>query len=93
VLSTTLNRVFYIKIRKDHRVLPKSCQIAIGITEDEVREIIGFMIQKTKEKKWGYIIQLLRISKKRGLQGTELVISEAHKGLLSTICKSFINTS
>ena len=37
--------VIYIKACKDPRVLSKSCHIAIGITEDGDREIIGFMIQ------------------------------------------------
>nr|WP_267811010.1 transposase [Staphylococcus aureus] len=31
--------------------------------------------------------------KERGLQGTELVISDAHKGLVSAIRKSFTNVS
>ena len=37
--------VLYIKVREYHRVLSKSCHIAIGITEGGNREIIGFMIQ------------------------------------------------
>lgn len=37
--------VLYIKVREDHRVLSKSCHIAIGITEDGDHEIISFMIQ------------------------------------------------
>lgn len=37
--------VIYIKIRENHRVVSKSCHIAIGISEDGEREIIGFMIQ------------------------------------------------
>lgn len=37
--------VVYIKVRVDHRVLSKSCHIAVGITEEGEREIIGFMIQ------------------------------------------------
>ncbi len=41
--------VVYIKIREDNRVLSKSCHIAIGMTEDGDREIIGFMIQKRRE--------------------------------------------
>ena len=37
--------VLYIKVRENHRVLSKSCHIALGITEEGEREIIGFMIQ------------------------------------------------
>ena len=32
-------------------------------------------------------------TKERGLQGTELIISDAHKGLVSAIRKSFTNAS
>ena len=44
-LSLSDDGCFYIKVREDHRVLSKSCHIAVGITEDGDREIIGFMIQ------------------------------------------------
>lgn len=37
--------VLYIKAREDHRVVSKSCHVAIGITETGEREIIGFVVQ------------------------------------------------
>ena len=44
--------VLYIKVR-ENRVLSKSCHIAIGITKDGDREIIGFMIQSGEsEETW-----------------------------------------
>ena len=83
--------VLYIKIREDNRVLSKSCHIAIGITEDGDREIIGFMIQNEEsDDTWSIFFEYL---KERGLRGTELVISDAHKGLVSAIRKSFTNAS
>ena len=70
--------VLYIKIREDNRVLSKSFHIAIGITKDGEREIIGFMIQNEEsEDTWSSFFEHL---KERGLQGTELIISDAHKG-------------
>ena len=73
--------VLYIKVREENRVLSKSCHIAIGITKDGDREIIGFMIQSGEsEETWTTFFEYL---KERGLQGTELVISDAHKGLVS----------
>ncbi|OOL49693.1 transposase, partial [Enterococcus faecium] len=67
------------------------CHIAIGITKDGDREIIGFMIQSGEsEETW---ITFFEYLKERGLQGTELVISDAHKGLVSAIRKSFTNAS
>jgi len=83
--------VLYIKIRENKRVLSKSCHIAIGITEDGDREIIGFMIQdEESDDTWSIFFDYL---KERGLQGTELIISDAHKGLISAIRKSFTNAS
>lgn len=83
--------VLYIDIREDHRVVSKSCHIAIGITKDDEREIIGFMIQnKESDETWSAFFDYL---KERGLQGTELVISDAHKGLVKAIKKSFTNTA
>ena len=48
-----LNDRLYIKVREENRVLSKSCHIAIGITKDGDREIIGFMIQSGEsEETW-----------------------------------------
>jgi putative transposase len=56
-----------------------------------VKIIIGFMIQSGEsEETWTTFFEYL---KERGLQGTELVISDAHKGLVSAIRKSFTNVS
>ena len=83
--------VLYLKVREDHRVLSKSCHIAIRITEDGEREVIGFMIQNEEsDDTWSIFFEYL---KERGLQGTELIISDAHKGLVSAIRKSFTNAS
>ena len=47
-----LTDVLYIKVREENRVLSKS-HIAIGITKDGDREIIGFMIQSGEsEETW-----------------------------------------
>ena len=44
--------VLYIKVREIESTL-KSCHIAIGITKDGDREIIGFMIQSGEsEETW-----------------------------------------
>ena len=83
--------VLYIKIRENHRVVSRSCHIAIGITKDGEREIIGFMIQnKESDETWSVFFEYLKF---RGLQGTELVISDAHKGLVKAIKESFTNAS
>lgn len=83
--------VIYIKIRENHRVVSKSCHIAIGISEDGEREIIGFMIQdQESDETWTLFFDYL---KTRGLEGVDMVISDAHKGLVNAIKKSFVNAS
>ena len=83
--------VVYIKVRENHRVVSKSCHIAIGITDDGQREIIGFMIQDGEsENTWSTFFESL---KKRKLSGVQLVISDAHKGLIAAVRKNFTNVA
>lgn len=83
--------VVYIKVREDHRVLSKSCHIALGITEEGEREILGFLLQNGEsEETWTVFFEQL---KSRGLSGTQLVISDAHAGLVTAIRKSFAGIS
>src|SRR5699024_5423921 len=57
--------VLYIKVREEHRVVSKSCHIAIGITAKGDREIIGMMIQNGEsESSWETFFDYL---KERGL--------------------------
>ena len=52
-LSLLNDRCTLYKVREENRVLSKSCHIAIGITKDGDREIIGFMIQSGEsEETW-----------------------------------------
>lgn len=83
--------VLYIKVREEHRVVSKSCHIALGITEEGEREIIGLMIQNGEsDASWSTFFDYL---KQCGLNGTELIISDAHAGLISSIRKSFPGAS
>lgn len=83
--------VLYIKARVDDRVISQSCHIAVGITEEGDRQVIGFMIQNEESHEtWTTFFDYL---KNRGLMGTKLVISDAHKGLVSAIQTSFTEAS
>lgn len=83
--------VFYIKIRENHCVVSKGCHIALGICEEGKREIIGYDIQGGEsEETWSNFFNYL---KRRGLTGVELVISDAHSGLVKSITKEFPNAS
>jgi len=71
--------VLYIKVREEYRVISKSCHIALGITEEGEREIIGLMIQNGEsDETWSTFFDYL---KERGLHGTQLIISDAHAGI------------
>ena len=69
--------VVYIKVREDHRVLSKSCHVAIGINEEGNREVLGLLILGGESfETWTRFFDYL---KQRGLSGVKLVISDAHK--------------
>lgn len=83
--------VLFIKVREDHRVLSKSCHIALGITGDGRREVLGHMIgDGEREDTWQTFFDQL---KSRGLSAVDLVISDAHAGLVSAAKKTFVGSS
>jgi transposase-like protein len=83
--------VMTVKVREHHRVLSKSCHIALGVSEAGNREILGFMIQDGESNDtWTNFFDYL---KNRGLTGIKLLISDAHKGLVSSIKTSFSKVS
>src|SRR5690625_343317 len=83
--------VLYLKVREEHRVVSKSCHVALGITAEGEREIIGLMIQNGEsDESWSTFFDYL---KERVPHGTELIISDAHAGLISAIRKSFAGAS
>lgn len=81
----------YIKVRENGRVRSKGLLIAKGVNEDGYREILGFQLSDSESKSsWGEFFSNL---KNRGLQNVDLVVSDDHKGLVSTIQKHFQDTS
>jgi transposase-like protein len=83
--------VIYIDVRENGKVISKSCHIAVGVSEKGTREILGFMIQGGEsEDSWTVFFDYL---KQRGLTGIKMIISDAHKGLVKAIKKSFTNVT
>lgn len=83
--------VLYIKVHENNRAVSKSCHIAIGFSESGEREVLGFLIKDGEsEQTW---IQFFEYLKERHLQGVKLIISDAHKGLVTAIKKEFTNVS
>ena len=81
----------YVKTREDHRVRSKALHIAIGINSDGIKEIIGFEVYDTeKTNTWKDFFEGL---KSRGLRNVDIVVSDAHKGLVEAIRECFSGSS
>ena len=81
----------YEKVREGGRVISKAVAIAIGITLDGKREVIGsWIINSENFEEWDDCIDSLI---ERGLKGVKYVVSDQNKGLKSAIEKRFQNVA
>ena len=81
----------YFKVRCGVRYESKALLIVAGIREDGLREILGASIADSEDS--GYWLTLFKSLKDRGLEGVELVISDAHKGIQKAVKSSFVGAS
>jgi putative transposase len=73
----------YLKVREGGRVVSVAVIVAVAVTTDGRREIVGLHIGPSEaEIFW---TDFLRDLVKRGLTGVKLVISDAHEGLKAAI--------
>jgi len=76
-----------LKVRRQKAVRSTTAMLAVGISEDGQREILGLeMALSETEEGWRRFIRQL---KKRGLSGVELATSDAHEGLKQALQESF----
>ena len=81
----------YTKVRERGAVRSKGLLVAMGVKEEGYREILGFLAADTEsENSWGDFFSSL---KDRGLTGVDLVVSDAHKGLVRAIAGHFRGAS
>ena len=81
----------YEKVRQNKRVVSQAVLIVTGVSEEGRREVLGYYIGDSEsEDTWGEAFGDL---KKRGLNGVELVVSDAHKGLVKAVSKHFQGAS
>jgi transposase-like protein len=73
----------YLKVRQNHRIVNMAVVIAIGVRESGERDILAVDIGASEEG--AFWTAFLRSLAGRGLQGVQLVISDAHKGLKEAI--------
>lgn len=76
-----------IKVRREAAVRPTSVLIAVGVNQDGLREIVGLRVADSEsEQSWRDLFTDL---KRRGLEGVEYVVSDAHGGLVSACNRAF----
>ena len=75
----------YLKVREGGRIVSVAAIIAVAVTTEGKREIVGLHIGPSEaEPFWSTI---LRDLVRRGLKGVKLVISDAHEGLKAAITR------
>ena len=89
--DTTYPYVFvdatYCKARVGRRVVSQAIVIAVGVASDGRRQVLGFQVGDTESEP--FWTEFFRDLKARGLSGVQLVISDAHAGLVRAIEVAF----
>ena len=80
----------YEKVRVDGVVQSTAVMVVCGINAEGKREVVGIELMP-EESKDAYL-SLFNSLKVRGLDKTALIISDAHKGLVSAIAEGFRGT-
>lgn len=76
-----------VKVRRDRAVRSTSALVAVGISEEGYREVLGVTIGDSEtEGTWGGFFKSLRA---RGLRGVELIASDNHGGLVAAAERYF----
>jgi len=81
----------YLKVRQNHRVVSLAVVVAVAVTNQGQRTILGFDVGGSEEE--AFWLQFLRSLVKRGLKGVQLIISDAHEGLKAAVNKVFAGAS
>jgi len=93
--DTTYPYVFldatYCKARVNHRVVSQAIVVAVGISADGRREVLGMDVGDSEDG--AFWTSFLRGLKTRGLGGVQLVISDAHAGLEQAIATVFLGAA
>jgi transposase-like protein len=73
----------YHKVRVDGRVTSQATVVAIGVSRDGERHVLGVDVGPSEDR--AFWTAFLRSLVKRGLSGVRLVVSDAHEGLKQAI--------
>ena len=81
----------YCKVRLAGRVVSQAVVIATGVSADGRREVLGCATGDSETE--AFWTEFLRDLRDRGLGGVQLVISDAHRGLVNAIGAGFQGSS
>ena len=81
----------YCKVRINQRVVSQAVVIATGVSADGRREVLGCATGDSETE--AFWTEFLRDLRNRGLDGVQLVISDAHRGLVNAIEAVFQGSS
>jgi len=81
----------YEKVRCEGRVRSKAVVVAIGVTAQGTRTVLGFEVGDSESE--AFWTEFLRSLVRRGLRGVQLVISDAHEGLKAAAGKVLTDSS
>jgi len=73
----------YCKVRINTRVVSQAVVIATGVSADGRREVLGCAVGDSETE--AFWTEFLRGLRDRGLSGGQLVISDAHRGLVAAV--------
>jgi transposase-like protein len=81
----------YLKVRIRSRYVNQAVLIIVGVRADGYREILGLKVAEQEDE--GFWLSLFEDLKDRGLTGTQLVISDGHKGIRNAVIRAFTGAS
>lgn len=73
----------YIKVREGSRIVSKAAVVAIGLSEEGRKEVLGMRLGHAETE--SFWTEFLRSVLDRGLRGVKLVVSDSHSGLKKAI--------
>jgi len=81
----------YSKVRVNHRIVSMALVIAIGVSKTGERQVLGFEAGPCEDE--AFWVEFLRSLIRRGLEGVQLVTSDAHAGLKAALSKTLVGAS
>lgn len=81
----------YEKVRRNRQVVPVAVLVVSGITDEGRREVLTWRIGDSEsEETWRGVFAAL---KRRGLNGVEVLVSDAHKGIRAAAERELIGVA